>query len=48
MQEMGAQSLVQEDPLGKEVATHSRILSWKVTWTEEPGRLGVAKGLDTT
>ena len=48
MQEMGVQSLVQEDPLEKEMATHSSILFWKITWTEEPGRLGVAKGLDTT
>ena len=45
MQEMGVQSLVQEDLREKEVATHSSILFWKVTWT---GRLGVAKGLDTT
>ena len=28
----------QEDPLEKEVATHSRILAWKIPWTEEPGR----------
>ena len=29
----------QEDPLEKEMATHSSILTWKVPWTEEPGRL---------
>ena len=29
--------LDQEDPLGKEMATHSSILSWKIPWTEEPG-----------
>ena len=28
-----------EDPLEKEVATHSSILAWKIPWTEEPGRL---------
>ena len=39
MQEAGAQSLGEEDPLEKEVATHSSILAWKTPWTEEPGRL---------
>ena len=29
----------QEDPLQKEVATHSSFLAWKISWTEEPGRL---------
>ena len=33
------QSLGQEDPLQKEMATHSRTLAWKIPWTEEPGRL---------
>ena len=28
----------EEDPLEKEVATHSRIFPWKILWTEEPGR----------
>ena len=28
-----------EDPLEKELATHSSILAWKISWTEEPGRL---------
>ena len=28
-----------EDPLEKEMATHSNILAWKIPWTEEPGRL---------
>ena len=32
-------SLGQEDPLDEEMATHSRILAWKIIWTEEPGRL---------
>ena len=31
--------LAQEDPLEKEMATHSSILIWKIPWTEEPGRL---------
>ena len=30
--------LDQEDPLGKEMATHSSILNWKIPWTEESGR----------
>ena len=29
----------QEDPLEKEMATHSSIPAWKIPWTEEPGRL---------
>jgi len=37
--EMWIQSLDQEDPLEKEMATHSSNLAWKITWTEEPGRL---------
>ena len=32
-------SLGQEDPLEKEIATHSSILAWRMPWTEEPGRL---------
>ena len=32
-------SLGQEDPVEKEMATHSGILTWKIPWTEEPGRL---------
>ena len=32
-------SLGQEDPLKKEMATHSSILAWKIPWTEEPGGL---------
>ena len=39
MQETWVQSLGQEDPLEKEMATHSNILSWRIPWTEEPGRL---------
>ena len=39
MQEMRIQSLGQEDPLEKEMATHFSILAWEIPWTEEPGRL---------
>ena len=38
-QEMWVQSLGQEDPLEKEMATHSSILAWEIPWTEEPGGL---------
>ena len=37
--EMWVWSLDQEDPLEKEMATHSRILAWEIPWTEEPGWL---------
>ena len=36
---MWVQSLGQEDPLEKGMATHSNILAWRIPWTEEPGRL---------
>ena len=36
-QEIQVQSLGQEDPLEKGMATHSSILAWKIPWTEEPG-----------
>ena len=39
LQEMQAWSLGQEDPLEKEVATHSDNLAWKIPWTGEPGQL---------
>ena len=39
MQETLVQSLDWEDPLEKEMATHSSILAWKTPWTEEPGGL---------
>ena len=32
-------SLGREDPLDKEMATHSTVLAWKIPWMEEPGRL---------
>ena len=39
MRETGVQSLGQEDPLEKETATHSSILTWRIPWMEEPGGL---------
>ena len=38
-QEMRVPSLAQEDPLEKEMVTHSSILAWEIPWTEEPGSL---------
>ena len=37
--ETWVQSLCWEDPLEKEMTTHSSILAWRVLWAEEPGRL---------
>ena len=50
MQETWVQSLGQEDPLEKEMATHSSVLAWKISWTEEPGGLQsmMLQGSDTT
>ena len=51
MQEPWVRSLDWEDPLVKEMGTHSSILAWKIPWTEEPGRLYSLWGrkeLDTT
>ena len=39
MQETQVQSLDQEDPLEKEMASHSSIPAWRIPWTEEAGRL---------
>ena len=39
MQETWVQSLVQDDPLEKEMTNHSSILAWKIPCTEQPGRL---------
>ena len=39
MQETWVQSLGWEDPLGKEMATHSSILAWRIPWTKEPDGL---------
>ena len=38
MQETRVLSLGQADPLEKEMATHSSILVWRISWTEEPGK----------
>ena len=38
MQEKQVWLLGQEDPLEKEMATHSYIFAWEIPWTEEPGR----------
>ena len=46
VQETWVQSLGREDPLEKEMATHSSMLAWKISWREEPGGLqfhGVTK-----
>ena len=39
MQETQVRSLGWEDPLEKEMATHSSTLAWKILWMEEPGKL---------
>ena len=39
IQETWVQSLGWEDPLEKEMATHSSILAWEISWTEEPSGL---------
>ena len=39
VQETWVRSLGQEDPLEKEMATHSSIFAWRIPWTEEPGGL---------
>ena len=38
-QEMQVQSVGRDDPLEKELATHSGILAWRIPWTQEPGGL---------
>ena len=45
VQEMWVQPLGQEDPLEKEIATHSSILVWEIPWTEEPSGLHSFWGL---
>ena len=39
MRETWVRSLGQEDPLEKEMTTHSSVLAWRIPWTEEPGGL---------
>ena len=41
LQETPVRSLGREDPLAKEMATHSSTLAWRIPWREEPGRLPV-------
>ena len=41
MQETWVQFLGWEDPLDKEMATHSSILAWRIPWTEEPSGIGL-------
>ena len=50
MQETGVQSLRAEDPLEKEMATHSIILAWEIPWMQKPGSLQStgSQKLDTT
>ena len=50
LQETRVQFLSGEDPVEKEMATHSSILAWRIPWTEEPGRLQsmVSQELDMT
>ena len=51
MEETRVQSLDREDPLEKEMATHSSIPAWEILWTEEPGKAtvcGVPKESDMT
>ena len=51
MQEMRGQSLSRQDPLEKEMATHSSTLAWEIPWTAEPGglqSLGSQKESETT
>ena len=48
MQEMQVQSLNREDPLEKEMATHSSILAWEIPWTEEPsGRQSMGSEIES-
>ena len=48
VQEARIQSLVWEGPLERGMATHSSILAWRISWTEEPGAICGVPELDTT
>ena len=48
MQETTVESLGQEDPLEKGMATHSSILAWRIPWTEEPGGPQSMKSQEST
>ena len=45
-QETKVQSMGQEDPLEEDMASHSSILAWKISWVEEPGPWGCRVGHD--
>ena len=45
IRETQVQSLGQEDPLKKGMATHSSILAWRIPWAEEPGGLHTVHGV---
>ena len=45
VQETQVRSLGWEDPLEKEMATHSSVLAWEIPWMEEPGGLHTAQGV---
>ena len=47
MQETWVQSPGQEDPLEKELASHSSLLAWRIPWTEEPGGLQSMESQDS-
>ena len=47
LRETWVQSLGQEDPLEKEMATHSSTLAWEIPWMEEPGRLGRLQSMES-
>ena len=47
LSEVGGASLGKEDPLEKEMATHSSILAWRIPWTEEPGELQFMGGKES-
>ena len=46
IQETWVQSLGQEDPLEKGMATHSSVFAWRITWTEETQRVVIVMNLD--
>ena len=48
MQETQVQSLGLDDSLEKGIATHSSIIPWRITWTEEPGRLSSTESQSDT
>ena len=47
MRETWDRSMGREDPLEKEMATHSSTLAWEIPWMEEPGRLGRLQSMES-